>query len=218
MFAVATVALMLLSGCGIECSSMKIVCIGDSLTACGGDGGRYTDWLNIWLPEHTIINKGIGGDTLAGGRQRFQSDVLELKPDIVVIELGANDFWQKNRPIEALEDDLEDMVKRAKAAGAEVVIAGCFGERDYTSENNVEYSPERYDFANAIAKMEGDICHRYGCFYIPNMQIDIKPNGRAPYWAEDNHPNKEGNQFVARRILSKLKEAIAAANLKNRYK
>jgi hypothetical protein len=36
-----------------------IVCIGDSLTACGGLGGKYTDYLKQLLPRHSIINKGI---------------------------------------------------------------------------------------------------------------------------------------------------------------
>lgn len=216
VFVALIAAFLFLGGCDTKQPPVKIVCIGDSLTVCGGDGGRYTDWLQTWLPEYIIINKGVNGDTLAGGRQRFQPDVLELKPDVVVIELGANDFWQRQRPIEALKEDLEEMVKRAKDAGAEVVIASCFGRRDYTTEDDVEYDPAHYDFADAIAEMESDICIRYGCFYVPNMQVDIKPNGRVPYWADDNHPNKEGNKFVAKRILGKLKEAIAAARTKGR--
>ena len=58
--------------------SQTIVCIGDSLTACGLPGGSYTDHLSKWLKKHTVINKGIGGDTLAGGRKRFEKDVLQL--------------------------------------------------------------------------------------------------------------------------------------------
>ena len=34
--------------------AVRIVCIGDSLTACGGEGGRYTNWLAEWLPGCTI--------------------------------------------------------------------------------------------------------------------------------------------------------------------
>ena len=57
------------------CSRKKprtIVCLGDSLTACGGLVGKYPDYLQQQLPGHFIINKGIGGDTLAGGRKRFE--------------------------------------------------------------------------------------------------------------------------------------------------
>jgi lysophospholipase L1-like esterase len=198
---------VLLGGCRPG-KSHTIVCIGDSLTACGGPGGRYTDWLQRWLPDEKIINKGIGGDTLAGGRSRFQKDVLDLNPDVVVIELGANDFWQQKRPITELKADLEDMVVRAKKAGAAVVIASCFGDRDLKKEGKVEFSQDKYDYADGIAGMEREICQKYQAFYVPNMQIDIKPNNRPPYWDDSNHPNKAGNERVAKRILEQLRPAL----------
>jgi lysophospholipase L1-like esterase len=203
-------AVLFSQGCRQD-TPKTIVCIGDSLTVCGGEGGRYTDWLAQWLAPHDIFNKGVNGDTLAGGRSRFERDVLALKPDVVVVELGANDFWQMKRPIEQLRKDLEDMVSRAKKAGAEVVIASCFGNRDYAAEKKVEYGVERYRFADQIWLMEEDVCHRYGCLYVPNVQADIKPNGKKPYWDDTNHPNKEGNRFVAKRILTAMQKALAAA-------
>ena len=177
-----------------------IVCFGDSLTVCGGPGGTYPDWLAHWLPNVDVINRGIGGDTLAGGRMRFKRDVLDEHPDVVVIALGANDFWRRERPIQQLQDDLDDMVCQARVAGIEVVIASCFGRRDLPAEDNVEFE---------IGRMEQDVCRRNDCFYVPNMQIDIKPNGRVPYWADTNHPNKAGNELVARRILGQLEHALA---------
>jgi len=209
-----TIALMtlaaqfiILAGCAKK-EPKTIICIGDSLTTCGGADGRYTDYLAKWLPRHKIINKGVDGDTLAGGRARFQKDVIDLKPDIVVIELGANDFWRRERPVTELRADLEDMVIRAKAIGAEVVIASCFGNRTFNTEQNVEFSQDRFDFADAIAQMETEIAKKHACFYVPNMQVDIKPNGTMPYWEDNNHPNALGNRFVAKRILKELKKAL----------
>ncbi len=196
------------------CESKKpkvIVCLGDSLTACGGAGGRYSDYLAKWLDKHTIINKGVNGDTLAGGRARFQTDVLDNSADVVIIALGANDFWQKKRSPGQLKADLEYMVEQANQASVQVVIASCFGDRDLAEEQDVEFSSDRFDYAYAIAKMEAEVVERFGCFYVPNMQIDIKPNGRVPYWADDNHPNEIGNEFVAKRILAELKKALAVA-------
>ena len=212
IFAVNCIAMLLLPGCTSK--PMTIVCIGDSLTVCGGKDGRYTDWLSEFLPKHKIVNKGINGDILAGGRARFQSDVLDLTPDIVIIELGANDFWQQKRTIEELQTDLADMVKRAKEANIEVVIASCFGQREYQDEKSVEFDNSRYDFAKAIGQMEQVVCKQYDCYYVPNMQIDIKPNGTIPYWGDNNHPNKTGNELVAKRILPELKKAIKRAGNK----
>ena len=197
---------VLVGGCNGK--PRTIVCLGDSLTVCGGEGGRYSDWLSKFLPEHTFVNKGVSGDTLAGGRARFQADVLDLQPDVVIIELGANDFWQEKRTIEGLRADLADMVKRAKAEGIEVVIISCFGGRDYQKEEEVEFGRSRYEFAEAIGQMEYEISQMYDCRYVPDMQADIKPNWTMPYWDDKLHPSDLGNELVAKRILPELKKAL----------
>lgn len=209
--AVVLAGLVAPAGCRKQRQSRTIVCLGDSLTTCGELNGRYSDWLAEWLPNEIIVNKGVNHDTLADGRARFERDVLDLKPDVVIIELGGSDFWQRKRDISQLKADLEDMAARAKQAAIEVVIASCFGQRDYLLEEKVEFGPQRYGFAESIWHMEEEICKKYGCFYVPNMQIDIKPNGTGPYWADRIHPNKEGNRFVAKRILKELKKALKAS-------
>jgi len=198
------------SGCG-DNRPMRIVCIGDSLTACGGEGGHYSDYLQAWLPNDEVINKGIGGDTLGGGRKRFEKDVLQLHPDVIVIELGANDFWKASTPVSELAGFLESMFADSKPAGAEVVIASCFGSRKYDNDTpTTEIARKQKFYAQQIADFENDIVSRYGCYYVPDMQVDIRPNGKSPYWDDTNHPNKAGNELVARRIFTELKKAIAA--------
>jgi lysophospholipase L1-like esterase len=59
--------------------------------------------------------------------------------------------------------------------------------------------------------LEKEICDKHGCFWVPNMQVDIKPNGLKPYWGDDFHPNKAGNELIAKRIEVVLKQAIAHA-------
>jgi lysophospholipase L1-like esterase len=205
LFLSTLLVLLTIVGCRKCEESLTIVCLGDSLTLCGGPDGKYSDWLARWLPDDTIINKGLEGDTLAGGRSRFQRDVLDLHPDIVVIALGANDFWQANRQIPQLKADLEDMILRAKSAGIQVIIASTFGARDYVSEKRPEFGPERFDFAYGIAQMEKQLTTEHNCTYVPNMQTDIKPDGRVPYWQDYLHPNEIGNEFVAKRILEAIK-------------
>ena len=36
---------------------MRVICFGDSLTSCGGEGGRYSDILQDRFPGHEILNK-----------------------------------------------------------------------------------------------------------------------------------------------------------------
>ena len=207
--AMLVVVLAGVSGCG-HGKPRTIVCLGDSLTACGGDGGRYSDWLAKHLPADTFINKGVNGDTLAGGRARFERDVLDLHADVVIITLGANDYWRQDRSINALKADLSWMVQRARTAGMEVVIASCFGRPSGWEPEPEQPQDEdkKGQFAVAIGRMERHVSRRYGCFHVPNMQVDIKPNGREPYWSDQNHPNKRGNELVAKRILPELLKAL----------
>ena len=72
---------------------MKIVCLGDSLTA-GMDREADSHWLNILKREavHTYINKGICGDTTSGMLARFYRDVVEEGAKCVILMGGGNDF------------------------------------------------------------------------------------------------------------------------------
>jgi lysophospholipase L1-like esterase len=168
------------------------------------------------LPRDEIINRGIAGDTLAGGRARFGRDVLDLVPDVVVIELGANDYRAASRPLAELKADLEYMVHACRQAGMEVVIASCFGGPESTIRAKRPTGDSQTDYAAGIADFERDIVRRYGAFYVSNMEVDIKPNGRDPYWSDRNHPNDRGNELVARRILEQLQPAITSACARGR--
>lgn len=196
-----------------QAAGRTIVCIGDSLTTCGGKDGRYTDWLAAWLPNDTIINKGIGGDRLAGGCARFKRDVLDLNPDVVIIELGACDYWAKKITLTGLRADLEGMVSRAKKAEIEVVIASCFGDNYDSSCKKIDLNSTKIDYAKGIALIEREVIKKHDCFYVANMQKDIKQQGKEKYWTSKNHPNKAGNEFVARRILKELKKALARVGM-----
>lgn len=153
----------------------RIVCIGDSLTACGGDNGRYTNWLAGSLQGCEIINKGINGDTLAGGRARFQ------------------------------KDDLEFMIKEAQKKNIKVVIAGVFGNMLDEKGNPIPKVRGTDDFGRQILEMERDLAGKYRCGHVENIQADLRD---SKYWEDANHPNKAGNEFVARRLLPQIKTML----------
>lgn len=188
-----------------------LVCFGDSLTSCGGPDGHYSDWLAKLMPYVKVIDAGIGGDTLDGGRARYGRDVLEHRPDVVLIALGANDFWRNARTVDEMGADLEAMVREARARNAQVVVASCFGDRQFWEEQCVEFEFGRYELASRIARMERGVCDAHGCLYVPNMQIDVKPNRLPPFWDETDHPNRAGNEQVALRLLPALRQALAQA-------
>jgi lysophospholipase L1-like esterase len=76
---------------------VKIVCIGDSITAGAPLVGTGKEWVTLLQSKlgkrAMLINRGIGGDTTAGMIARFQADVVAEKPDYVIIAGGLNDQW-----------------------------------------------------------------------------------------------------------------------------
>ncbi len=87
----------------------KVLIIGDSITdACRerpvglgeGLGLGYVKYINAIIqteyPELgiTIMNTGIGGDTIRNLKARWQTDVIDLAPDYLAIHIGVNDVWR----------------------------------------------------------------------------------------------------------------------------
>ena len=70
-----------------------------------------------------IANAGVSGDTTAAGLQRFEFtlDAQETPPEMVVIELGANDLL-RGLPVEAARDNLASMIEIAQQRGIDVLL------------------------------------------------------------------------------------------------
>jgi len=107
----------------------KIVCLGDSITG-QPNLASYMKWSFILEAMCDaakgpgvvqVVNRGIGGDTAQGAIKRLQGDVLDERPDVVVILLGGNDAGQK-RPQADVKADLQNIVRRVKEAGARVLL------------------------------------------------------------------------------------------------
>ena len=210
--AMAVGAAAALAGCAAApAGPLRIVCFGDSLTACGGENGRYSDMLQTMLPECRLINRGIGGDTLAGGLARLDRDVLAEKPRIVIVGLGANDYWRRSRPLDDLRRDYESIISRCVDAGAKVLVISCFGNEKLPDGRTLDFTKSGLplaDYAAGLALIEHELVKKYHCGYVPDMQCAITPKGRRDLWSDSNHPNPAGNRIVAETILPELRRLL----------
>jgi acyl-CoA thioesterase-1 len=84
-------------------------------------------WVHLlqekWSGKHQVSNASISGETTHGGVQRLAITLERMKPDVVLIELGAND-GMRGSPISRIRANLETMVELSQQAGATVAIAG----------------------------------------------------------------------------------------------
>lgn len=102
---------------------------GDSLSAEYGLP-RGSGWVNL-LEEQLkknassaiVFNSSISGETSSGGLTRLPSLLKDKKPQIVMIELGANDAL-RGLPIAETEANIRKMIRLSKQAGAKVLLFG----------------------------------------------------------------------------------------------
>lgn len=74
-------------------------------------------------PGWTVANASISGETTAGGVSRIAQVLQRVEPDVVVIELGANDGL-RGLPLAQSRDNLQRMVQASRRAGAKVLLVG----------------------------------------------------------------------------------------------
>ena len=189
---------------------MKIVCFGDSLTECGGDGGRFSDVLQDRFPSHEFVNMGVGGETLADGLRRLP-DALAVRPDIVLVELGANDWHRAERSPAAWAHDLDTIVCEIKDVDAQPVILGVFGDCLDNEGARVPKTEGCDDRGVEFHEMEQEIASRHACPYVPNIQDRIM--GNRCCWDFTNHPNEFGNRFVADTVQPVLEALLQEKGL-----
>jgi fatty-acyl-CoA synthase len=185
---------------------MRIICFGDSLTACGGPNGRFSDILQDRFPGHDFINRGVNGDTLERAGKRWRPDVLDLQPDIVVIELGANDWQRQERPPAAWAADLEALVQSGQKTGIRIIIASIFGPcRDPQIRAQRLADPATPQALDYLCR-EQAIASNYGCDYVANLQMEIL--GDRTCWSDASHPNEHGNRQVADQLQPILEKRL----------
>ncbi|MCA0304138.1 MAG: arylesterase [Proteobacteria bacterium] len=172
---------------------VKLAILGDSLTA--GYGVKPDEAVPARLEAAlkkqgrnvTVINHGVSGDTTAGGLERIDW-MLGDKPDIVLVELGANDALRGLDPA-ATEKNLDAIVARLKAAGVTVWLAGMLAPRNYGA-----------DYAKQFDGLYGRVAERYGVSLYPFF-LDGVAQDPALNQADGIHPNPKGVDVVVERLL-----------------
>jgi acyl-CoA thioesterase I len=114
----------------IEAQPIKVVAIGSSSTAGSGASsstatypGRLTIFLQEKFPRNsiTVLNRGVNGDEAVNMVVRFERDVIDEHPNLVLWQIGTN-VVLRDHPLNAQATLLNAGLKRLKAAGADVVL------------------------------------------------------------------------------------------------
>ena len=169
-----------------DIKATRILVVGDSISAEYGIK-RGTGWVALLAQRIAkqsiatrVINASISGDTTAGGRARLPSLIKRHKPELVIIELGANDAL-RGLPLNTTQANLTAMVNMSQTSGAKVLLLGMqvppnYGQR-YTAE-----------FANVFT----DTSATMGVPLVPFFLQNVADAQDAPrlFQADRIHPNE----------------------------
>ncbi len=104
-----------------------LLVFGDSLSAAYGMDSRK-GWVNLLQekmaeshPQWRVINASISGETTAGGHSRLPKALQNHSPDLVLLELGANDGL-RGTPLQQIEKNIADMVQLTKQQGIDTLL------------------------------------------------------------------------------------------------
>lgn len=188
----------------------KVIFFGDSITQAGVKLGGYISIMQDRIkqgtaPNFELIGAGIGGNKVYDLYLRLQEDVLDKKPDIVVVYIGVNDVWHKQSSQTGTDPDKFNafyaaIIKKLQSAGIKVILCtpAVIGERtDFT--NSLDGDLNRY------SEMIRKLASEYGCGLVDIRKAFLAYNlANNPQNKESGiltfdrvHLNQAGNQLLA---------------------
>ncbi len=180
-----------------------MVCLGDSLTEGYGLAPEQA-WPSLvegMLRDRgqpvRMVNAGISGSTSASAVSRLRWQ-LRSKPEIVVIELGANDGL-RGVEVAATRANMAAAIELAKQSGARVLLAGMKLPPNYGSE-----------YTAAFEAMFPALAAKYDVALLPFLLegVAANPDLNQP---DGIHPNARGSEIVARNVLGALLPMLGEA-------
>lgn len=211
-------------------ASFKTLFQGDSIT--DGNRGRSDDpnhilghgyafaiasKLGSTYPRRNLsfVNKGTSGDTIVALIERWKSDAIDVKPDLVSILVGVNDVLHRIRSGKdsgpaTYERDLHTLMQMTRTAMPATRIVLCepfILPTGMVMEDPTRWSSEVGMLQQACAKLS----QSYNCTYIRFQEVFTKALKRAPaaYWIWDGiHPTYNGHGLMAKEWMKEVGKVV----------
>lgn len=166
--------------------------------------------LNHASKNLKIYNKGISGNKVYQLAERWDTDCLALKPNVLSIMIGVNDFWHTltsgyKGTIDTYRTDFKKLLDRTKQALPDVqfIIGEPFAVKGVKAVDDKWY-PAFNDYRAASKEIAAD----FGAAFIPYQSLFDEALKTAPgnYWTNDGvHPSIAGANLMAHAWLKTVK-------------
>ncbi len=161
--------------------------------------------LLIQNPEKAlqIYNKGISGNKVYQLAERWEADALAIKPNILSIHIGVNDFWHTltngyTGTIETYITDYHALINRTKKTLPDVKLVIC---EPFAVKGVKAVDDKWYPTFDLFRKAARDIAAEYKAAFVPYQSAFDKAVESAPgnYWTIDGvHPSIAGEALMAK--------------------
>jgi len=183
----------------------RVVFLGDSIT----DGWR----LNEYFTDRDFINRGISGQITGQMLGRMESDVIKLKPAVMLVLGGTNDI-SRGVPISTIEDNLTAIADLADFHQIKLILASVLPVSDYHKDVNPNYEMTRARPPATIRALNDWIrsfCARRDFTYLDYYSQKVDADGYLKSDIADDglHPNSLGYRIMAPLALAAIDKVNA---------
>jgi acyl-CoA thioesterase-1 len=179
-----------------------ILVFGDSVSAGYGLARVEQGWvalLQTRLKEqeygYQVVNASVSGETTAGGLARLPRALMLHHPQIIILELGANDGLRA-LPIEQMRANLARMIDLSAAAGAQVLLLGM--------RMPPNYGP---DYTEQFRQCYSEVARAKKVPLVPFLLNDIALSPHLVQ-ADGMHPNELGQPQLLANVWPSLKPLL----------
>ena len=203
IIALAVLCLTFFIGATADAAQIRIMAFGDSLLAGYGlasDADNIPSQLEKALKadghDVTLINAAVSGDTTTDGLARLDWSLAD-KPDLVLLELGANDALRGQDPDKA-RANLDQILARLKAANIPVLLCGMLAPRNLGPAYSAKFDP-----------IFPDLAKKYDVPLYPFILDGVALDGQLNQ-ADGMHPNKDGVLVIVKRLAPAVERVLPA--------
>lgn len=177
--------------------SNTVLILGDSLSAAYGIDPKlgWVELLKPQLPNANIINGSISGETTSGGLKRLPILLEKHKPNLVVVELGANDGL-RGQPLSLLKSNLTTIVDLSQAINAKVLLLEMHVPTNYGRRYSERFNQTFHQIAN-----DKDIT--VAPFFLENVATEPEL-----IQADGLHPTAQAQPIILQNVLPHIKPLL----------
>jgi len=185
-----------------EKTPVKAVFMGNSITQ------GWADMRPEFFKDHGFVGRGIGGQTTPQMLLRLRQDVLDLKPEAVVILAGINDIAQNTGPITLKETlgNIQSMAELALAHGINPIICSVLPANSFPWRPEIIPTQLVIDLNSQLQRWALEKNLVYVDFYTP--MVDEKLGLKSHLGYDPVHPNVAGYQVMEPILLKALNQLL----------